>query len=292
MGEDAMTCADSGPVRASVRTVMVPVEGDRFAATLAMPSAALPAVIFVPGWNGKQAFELAQVRDAAALGCAALAVDLRGEEAEDPRHGRVTREDNLRDLVAAFDWITARADVDARAIAIVGHSYGAYLAALLTRLRPVQWLALRSPALYPDEGWDLPKQSLSERVSLDAYRRVPHAAESNRALSACAAFGGDVLLVEAQEDDVLPPQVAASYRAALTCACSVTTRTIAGADHALTNPQSRREWAELLEGWFREMIGGARKHAVMSCLEEQRERRTGRQVPSCRAADRDGPGGS
>ena len=54
---------------------------------------------------------------------------------------------------------------------MVGSSYGGYLAAILTALRPVRWLALRVPALYKDEDWALPKQQL-KKYGLAAYRRL------------------------------------------------------------------------------------------------------------------------
>jgi dienelactone hydrolase len=41
---------------------------------------------------------------------------------------RVTREDNLRDLLAAYDRLLAHPALDTSAIAVVGTSYGGYLA--------------------------------------------------------------------------------------------------------------------------------------------------------------------
>ena len=100
------------------------------------------------------------------------------------------------------------------AIAVVGSSYGGYLAAILTTLRPVKWLALRVPALYIDTGWELPKLQLHKDQDLRAYRRSFVPAEANRALRACAEFKGDVLIVESEHDDIIPPAVITSYREA------------------------------------------------------------------------------
>ena len=54
----------------------------------------------------------------------------------------VTRAQNLDDLKAAYDTLARLPSVDPASIAVVGLSYGGYLAALLTRERPVEWLAL------------------------------------------------------------------------------------------------------------------------------------------------------
>ena len=76
---------------------------------------------------------------------------------------------------------------------MVGSSYGGYLAAILSSLRSVRWLALRVPALYRDEDWPLPKQQL-KKYGLADYRRGRVTPDENRALAACAAFKGDVLI--------------------------------------------------------------------------------------------------
>ncbi|WP_206861192.1 alpha/beta hydrolase family protein [Lysobacter changpingensis] len=271
------------PVEARVESLRLPVADDHFCATFATPLPALPAVIFVHGWNGTQEFDLGHLRDAVAVGCAVLTVDLRGHDRDDPRHDHVSREDNLRDLLAAYDWLVARDDVDERAIAVVGFSYGAYLATLLTERRRVQWLALRSPALYPDEGWDVSKHALEERVELAEYRRHVQAPGGNRALTALAEFRGDVLLVCSQDDQVLPAAVAESFRGALVRASSITTRTISGADHELSHPDAKRAWADLLQDWLAAMIGGARRQAVVSALEARHEEVDGAGDPHERA---------
>ena len=72
--------------------------------------------------------------------------------------------------------------VDAAAIAVVGSSYGGYLAAILTTLRPVRWLALRAPALYKDDGLDAAEAAAARDPDLAAYRRRRVRPEDNRAL--------------------------------------------------------------------------------------------------------------
>src|SRR5262252_1043341 len=106
------------------------------------------------------------------------------------------REEGLRDVLAAYDFLAAQHNVDADSIAVVGSSYGGYLAALLTALRPVKWLALRAPALYKDSDWKLPKYRLGSEQKLEVYRKQAVRPEESRALRACKAFTGDVLVVE------------------------------------------------------------------------------------------------
>ena len=240
------------------KAIAIVVDGQRIPGTLVAPSTVVPGVLFVQGWGSSQEQYLARAREIAALGCVCLTFEPRGVARTDPRHDTVTREENLRDVLAAYDALAGQEAVDASAIAVVGSSYGAYLAAILSSLRPVRWLALRAPALYRDEDWALPKARL-DRKELAAYRRGPVAVEENRALGACAAFRGDVLIVESEHDDTIPPPVIANYRAAFERAHSLTYRVIEGADHALAEEPWQQAYTSLLVGWAAEMVLGARE---------------------------------
>jgi hypothetical protein len=237
--------------------VEIPVDGRRLPGTLVAPATTVPGVLFVQGWGSGQEVYLPRAREIAALGCLCLTFEPRGVAKGDPRHETVSREDNLRDIVAAYDLLAGQPSVDASAIGVVGASYGAYLAAILTSLRPVRWLALRVPALYKDEDWGEPKRRL-DRDELAAYRRRPLDPEENRALRACAEFRGDVLIVESERDDVVPHPAIANYVAAFGQAHSLTYRVIAGADHGLSEKPWQQAYTSLLVNWATEMVLGAR----------------------------------
>ena len=235
------------------------VDGVHLTGTLLTPATFIPGVLFVHGWGGSQAQDLARARTAAGLGCACLTFDLRGDARDIGRSNTVTREENMRDLVAAYDHLAALRGVDPGGIAVVGTSYGGYLATLLTGMREVRWLALHAPAIYKDEDWDKPKRSLNADPDLMRYRRseLPPG-EGNRALKASAAFRGDVLLVQSEHDDFVPPAVVANYKASFRKAHSLTSRMIHGADHALTGDEAQAAYSKLLTDWITEMVVGAR----------------------------------
>ena len=240
--------------------IEIGVDGQRLAGTLVAPATTIPGILFVHGWGGSQEQYLARAREVAALGCVSLTFDLRGHARSDGRNEAVSREDNLRDVLAAYDTLARHPAVDSRAIAVIGSSYGGYLAAILTSLRPVRWLGLRVPALYKDEDWLLPKRQL-DREELAAYRQRHVGPEENRALAACAALEGDALLVESEHDDVVPHPAVASFRAAFGRARSLTYRVIEGADHGLSEEPWQRAYTSLLVGWVTEMVLGAREGA-------------------------------
>jgi pimeloyl-ACP methyl ester carboxylesterase len=240
------------------KTIDIAVDDQHIAGTLVAPATAIPGVLFVHGWGGNQEQYLARAREIAALGCVCLTFDLRGHARTDSQHETVTREDNLRDVVAAYDVLAGQPAVDPAAIAVVGSSYGGYLAAVLSSLRPARWLALRAPSLYRDQDWDMPKRQL-KKEELAAYRQAPLKPEEDRALAACAVFEGDVLIVESEHDHLVPHPVIANYLAAFGKARSLTYRVIETADHGLSEEPWQQAYTSLLVNWATEMVLGARE---------------------------------
>src|SRR3954468_23235765 len=125
------------PMSTRDEPIGIAVEHQRIAGTLVRPDTLVPGVLFAHGWGGSQKSSRARARQIAALGCVCLTFDFRGHAETEPQHETVTREDNLRDLLAAYDVLARQPLVDKASVAVVGSSYGAYLAAILTELRPV-----------------------------------------------------------------------------------------------------------------------------------------------------------
>ena len=238
--------------------VYIRVEDEHILGTLISPGTLVPGVLFVHGWGGDQRQYVARARELTALGCVCLTFDLRGHAQKQTQYDSVSREDNMRDLLAAYDFLAALRNVDSDSIAVVGSSYGGYLAALLTALRPVKWLALRVPALYKDSEWRMPKLQLRREQALENYRLQPVSPDQSNALRVCSEFTGDVLIVESEHDAVVPHQVIVNYREACVNARSLTYRMIEGADHGLSNEAWHRAYTSLLVSWFTEIVFGAR----------------------------------
>src|SRR4051794_14737291 len=118
--------------------VDIVVDGESIAGTVVAPGTLVPGVLFVHGWGGSQKQYISRAREVAALGCICLTFDLRGHASTREQRDTVSREDNLQDVVAAYDLLVSQPGVDASSIAVVGSSYGSYLAAILTSLRPVR----------------------------------------------------------------------------------------------------------------------------------------------------------
>lgn len=255
-----------------VEPFQLDIGGDALAGTLLSPAPRLPGVLFVHGWGGNQRHDLVRAREIAGLGCVCMTFDLRGHEGTFSMQETVNRQQNMHDLLSAYDRLATSANVDPHSIAVVGISYGGYLAALLTAQRPVRWLALRSAALYPDEGWELPKRELHRRYDLAAYRRRRHGPEDNSALRACEAFAGDALVVAAERDTIVPRPVTQSYASAFVASArSLTMRVLPDADHALTDKACQQAYTTLLVDWMTEMIMGSRQSHARERLQEHQD---------------------
>jgi pimeloyl-ACP methyl ester carboxylesterase len=241
----------------SSESIEIAVDGQSISGTILTPGAKIPGILFVHGWGGSQQRDLARAKNITGLGCVCLTFDLRGHERTHEMRGKVSREQSLNDLLAAYDRLVSHPAVDNEAIAVIGSSYGGYLATILSSMRPVKWLALRVPALYWDADWGMPKQEL-DRDKLAHYRRSAVTAADNRALAACKEFHGDVLLIESEQDDYVPHATLMSYRGAFELAHSLTYRLVDGADHALSSDLSQSIYSAMLTNWISEMVIGAR----------------------------------
>jgi len=243
------------------KTIHIPVGDRSIAGTLVAPNTVVPGVMLVHGWDGSQEQYLARAHEIAALGCICLTFDLRGHASDKAQRNTVTREDNLNDMLAAYDTLVGHPAVDASAVVVAGSSYGGYLAAVLSALRPVRWLGLRAPALYKDEDWLVSKHALN-RQEVAAYRATVIDPRNNRALSASAAFRGDVLIVESEHDIIVPHTVIENYLAAFKQAQSMTYRVIKEADHSLSNKDWGQSYTTILVKWVCEMVQGAKEDTI------------------------------
>src|ERR1700712_3707934 len=127
-------------------SIQIDIDVEQMSGTFLSPKSKVPGVLFVHGWGGSQERDLERAKGIAGLGCVCLTFDLRGHTGGTGLSlSRVTREDNLRDLLAAYDRLLSHPALDTSAIAVVGTSYGGYLASTLPSLPPGGLVGLRVP---------------------------------------------------------------------------------------------------------------------------------------------------
>ena len=238
--------------------VYVRVEGEHILGTLITPGSLVPGVLFVHGWGGDQRQYLARARDVAGLGCVCLTFDLRGHAQTQAQYESVSREESLRDVLAAYDFLAAQHNVDSDAIAVVGSSYGGYLAAMLTEIATGQVARAARAGVVQGLGMDAAEAQAPGRAG---PREIPAAAGETRGKQGAA--GMPVVhrrraLVESEHDTIIPHQVIVNYREACVSARSLTYRMIEGADHGLSSESMQAAYTGLLVKWFKEIVFGAK----------------------------------
>jgi pimeloyl-ACP methyl ester carboxylesterase len=108
-----------------------------------------------------------------------------------------------------------------------------------------------------DADFERPKRELNLDPRLAAYRRRALAPDANRALTAASRFDGDVLVVESEDDTIIPHQVVANYLRAFDAAPALHHEVLAGADHALSREAWRRAWGAVLVDWALKLTASA-----------------------------------
>jgi uncharacterized protein len=238
-----------------MKTIKIATTGRRkIEGTLFIPKrsrTARPGALFLHGWGGDRQRQLLPAKLLSDLGFVSLAVDLRGHGKTRRLGQSVSAYDNLKDALAAYDFLASRKNVNKDLMLVAGYSYGGFLAVLVSAERNVRWLALRSPALYRDKDMFIPKAAIKRR-GLMAFRRRQLSPSDALGLRASTGIRAHVLVIEADRDRVIPRQQVRNYLRALRQAESVKHRIIHEADHAM----SREEWylaaVETFMQWLRD----------------------------------------
>ncbi len=205
-------------------------------------------LLVLPGWDDDSKEQFDQLRAAlSAHDWECARADLPDASWSERDRDSATRGENLAQALVDYDALFA--GKNNASIALLGFSYGGYMAALSLIDRPVDLLVLRSPALYPNDNWEVPKAELDKR-KLASYRSDVHTPGENLALDGCFGFKGDVLLIDSEHDRIIPHEVIESYERALVNAASLTRYTIRGADHPLTDTRWRDEYHRVAVDWL------------------------------------------
>lgn len=209
-----------------------------------------PALLALPGWDddGKWQFDALSAQ-LARTGWLCRRANIPDASWPAVERAKVSSDQVLQQVLEDYMNLAAVRGVARGQLALLGFSYGGYMATFLSAAKPARWLVLRSPAIYPEHDWSIPKERL-DRAELRAYRSHVLATNQNRSLWCCAQFQGDVLLVDSAEDAIIPPQVIASYERAFRRARSMTRYTLVDADHELSQPAWQQEYHNVVVEWL------------------------------------------
>lgn len=237
---------------------MVTIQGDGYKLRgrtygKADPNDPRPAILFLSGWNpGTQSWTTNDIQAtycAWKLNIVCMTIALRGMGSVGNIKA-LTRADFLKDVVAGYDCLTESEGIDKERISVVGESFGAYLACILSTKRAVKSLALRVPTDFPDEGFeDTPQEKLAGLLSQE-WKKQEHQFAESRALHGLRDFQGDILLVAAELDEYVPYQTTRNYLEAINESAKVKYVMMRAARHALMNPIKLYQFMKLQSKWL------------------------------------------
>ena len=163
------------------------------------------------GWGGNAAMMLPLARPLHDAGFATLFVDARCHGAsDDDSFASLPR--FAEDVEHAFEWLAARADIDAGRIALIGHSVGAGAALLAASRRPdvaavVSVAAFSHPAAMM-RRWlatrRIPEWPVGRYILGYVQRTIGHRFDDIAPVTTIARVRCPVLLVHGADDDVVP----------------------------------------------------------------------------------------
>lgn len=205
-------------------------------------------VIFIHGWRSNQQSPVDYAMRLAEQGYNGLAFDLRGHNKSEGDFASLSRQDFLEDSIAAYDFLHKKCEIDETYA--IGSSFGAYLACLLTLERSIAGLVLRVPASYPDEGFDKAQKTVSDAIDKYGWRARKEPLADTRAHRALRSFAGRVLVVASGKDEIIHPNIVASYNDAVSLE-ELSYVVMENAPHAIgKNEKLRRQYGDILLHWF------------------------------------------
>jgi hypothetical protein len=210
-----------------------------------------PAILFVHGWTSERERSFQYAKTLADLGYICMLFDMRGHGTSEGDIKTFTNKDFLSDVIAAYDYFSKVESVDAGNISAVGSSFGGYLITLLSARRKLKNLALRVPADYPNQDFNKLKiRSSGDNSEIMSWRRKPKTLSETYALEALSKFTGDVLIIEAEKDDMVPPQTIVNYINAVKDKSKLTHILMKDAPHSIKEGKFRDEVEQILAKWF------------------------------------------
>jgi len=209
----------------------------------------LPALIFIHGWRSNKTGNIKRSLEISTLGFNCLNIDLRGHGDSDGTVDEFSRQDHIDDIKNAYAYLEKLEDVDKTKIGIIGASYGGYLSAVATNYLKFNRLVLRVPALYFDKEFKTPTDKLI-KDDTKAFKTWDLTQEKSLALKGLKNFKGNILIIEAENDTIIPHEVIANYRE---IANPKRTKYVLMRDtpHSLETQQQEEAYLYILKKWLK-----------------------------------------
>lgn len=206
-----------------------------------------PALIFVHGWKSNQQGNIKRAQEISKSGFICLTLDLKGHGESDGSIGQFSRADHLEDIKSAYGFLLSQKEIDPERIGIIGSSYGGYLSSVSVNDFKFHWLILRVPALYFDRNFDVPTEKLiGEDETGRAFKSTDLTPAESLALKGVAGFTGKILIIESENDEIIPHPVIENYLK-YTDSKKLTYKVMKNTRHSLQTEDQEKEYIDILK---------------------------------------------
>ena len=214
-----------------------------------------PTILFVHGWTSAKERSYQYAKGLAELGYISFLFDMRGHGESEGDINTFTTKDFLDDIIIAYDYLVKVKGADKDNISAIGSSLGGYLVALLVAKRKVKNLVLRAPADYDNYQFEQLKHLYGGEIpEVMAWRKQPKQPNETYALQAVNNFSGNILIIESEKDDSIPPQTIENYINAVKDKNKLTHIIMKNVPHSIKEGKFRDEVERILVDWFKNKI--------------------------------------
>lgn len=211
-----------------------------------------PAILFIHGWLSNERGYIIRAKALAELGFIGMTINLRGQGKSEGDLNVLSRNDFTNDIVTAYDFLGKHKHVDATNISVVGASFGAYLGTMLSTKRNVKNLVLRVPANYPDQDANIPHIHATSHKNPEVanWRKQKLTPKDSLALEAISKYHNPVLIIESENDTVIPHQAVQNYIDSISETSLLTYKFMEKTSHNLETESQQKEFIDILKEWF------------------------------------------
>lgn len=210
-----------------------------------------PGVVFYHGRGSDRTRYLPMAQKLAKNGIISLAFDFRGCGKSDGVFENQTQRMGIDDAGAGLDFLLSQ-DVDRARIGIQGTSFGGYVTGMLLKdVDFIKSVVLRVPAAYSDRDLQLTPETFPEYV----YFQNKENWIDSSAYEGLKKFRGNLLVIESEKDELLPPEEVQRYYNIAKMASKRKLYVQKGAGHSFADdPEGLKLFHKITVDWFLETL--------------------------------------
>lgn len=210
-----------------------------------------PAVVFFHGRGSDRTRYLPMAKKLSENGIIGFAFDFRGCGESDGKFENQTQRMGVEDGGAGLNFLLEQ-NVDKSRIGIQGTSFGGYVTGMLLKdFDFIKSVVIRVPAAYSDKDLQLTPETFPEYV----YFQKRENWINSSAYKGLARFKGNLLVIESEKDELLPPEEVQRYYNIAKMASKRKLYVQKGAGHSFADgPEGLKLFHKITVDWFLETL--------------------------------------